>query len=357
MQDLRNAAKCIAALQSRVKACQIRAMLERLLAMLCCAALSLGGAPAWANDFYQGKPLTVIVGYAPGGGVDATARVIVRHLARFIPGQPSVVIQNMEGAAGIVSVNHLNRRVAPDGLTIAIPGRSWFIEAIIKRPGITFDPTRFTYIGSPGTTTAAAYVRKSTGIKSYEQLKAAKKAVTFGALGATTPTAMFPALLAAGGAPVRVVLGYVSTARVNLALEQGEIDATFTVGNALAARRELLEQVTPIVQSGTVWPGLPHIRDVIRPDHRQVLELVMAPDHIGVPLVGPPGVPSELTAILRRAFMAMTQDKDYQADAVKVDLPVGNAIDGARIEEMMRGLVALATPDVIEEYRRLAGGK
>src|SRR5215510_226647 len=119
---------------------------------------------AHAADFYQGKTLTVIVGYAPGGGVDASARAMTRHLGRFIPGQPHIVVQNMEGAAGIVSVNHLDRRVAPDGLTLAIPGRSWYIEAIVKRPGMTFDPVKFTYIGSPGTVSAAAFVRTSTGV-------------------------------------------------------------------------------------------------------------------------------------------------------------------------------------------------
>src|SRR4051795_12044038 len=100
-------------------------------------------SPAVAADFYQGKTLTVIVGYAPGGGVDASARAITRHLGRFIPGQPNIVVQNMEGAAGIVSVNHLDKRVAADGLTLAVPGRSWYIEAIIKR--LSFDPTKFTY--------------------------------------------------------------------------------------------------------------------------------------------------------------------------------------------------------------------
>src|SRR5438105_4163082 len=112
-----------------------------------------------AADFYQGKTLTVIVGYAPGGGVDATARAITRHLGRFIPGTPNIVVQNMEGAAGLVATNYLNQRVAADGLTLAIPGRSWYIESIIKRPGITFDATRLTYIGSPGMVTSAAFVR------------------------------------------------------------------------------------------------------------------------------------------------------------------------------------------------------
>src|SRR5438132_9212348 len=92
-------------------------------------------APGQAADFYQGKTLTVIVGYAPGGGVDATARAITRHLGRFIPGQPNIVVQNMEGAAGLIAANYLHQRAAPDGLTLAIPGRSWYIESIIKRPG------------------------------------------------------------------------------------------------------------------------------------------------------------------------------------------------------------------------------
>src|SRR5205085_10201211 len=160
--------------------------------------------PVHAADFYQGRTLTVIVGYAPGGGVDANARAITRHLGRFIPGHPNIVVQNMEGAAGMVSLNHLDRRVAPDGLTLAVPGRSWYIEAIVKRPGISFDPTRFNYIGSPGTVSAVGFVRTTTGIKTFDDLKASSRTITFGALGSTTPTAMSPALLAANGLPVKV---------------------------------------------------------------------------------------------------------------------------------------------------------
>src|SRR5919198_995173 len=130
-----------------------------LLSVLTCLGVA---SPACAADFYQGKTLTVIVGYAPGGGVDASARAITRHLSRFIPGRPNIVVQNMEGAAGIVSVNRLDRRAVPDGLTLAVPGRSWYIEAIVKRPGISFDPTRLTYIGSPGAVSAAAFVHAHT---------------------------------------------------------------------------------------------------------------------------------------------------------------------------------------------------
>src|SRR3954463_10821686 len=100
-------------------------------------ALGLPGL-ARAADFYQGKTLTMIVGFAPGGGVDTTARLLARHLARFIPGQHGVVVQNMEGAAGVIPANYLARRVAPDGLTLAVPGRSWFVEGVVKSSGVTF---------------------------------------------------------------------------------------------------------------------------------------------------------------------------------------------------------------------------
>jgi tripartite-type tricarboxylate transporter receptor subunit TctC len=312
-------------------------------------------AEVLAADYYQGKTLTVIVGYAPGGGVDATARAITRHLARFIPGVPNIVVQNMEGAAGLVATNYLNQRVAPDGLTLAIPGRSWYIESIIKRPGVSFDATKLTYVGSPGAVTSAAFVRTSLGIRTYDELMAARRPVTFGALGAGTPTAMVPALLAANGAPVKVILGYVSTARVLFALEQGEIDGSFTVGNALAGRADLYAKVVPVVQTGSERAGVARLRDVIRAEQRPLHDLIVAPDSIGVPLIGPAGMAADATEILRTAFSAMAQDADYQTDARKVDLPVGHAIDGAQLAAMIRALAAGTTPAVITEFTRLAG--
>jgi tripartite-type tricarboxylate transporter receptor subunit TctC len=335
-----------------------RAFIGNLLTAVLVALFSMNvGTAARAADYYQGKTLTVIVGYAPGGGVDATARVITRHLGHFIPGRPNVVVQNMEGAAGIVSVNHLERRVAPDGLTLAVPGRSWYIEAIVRRPGITFDPVKLTYIGSPGAVSAAAFIRTSTGIRTLDELKASPKTFTFGALGSTTPTAMAPALLAANGAPIKVVLGYVSTARVLLALEQGEIDGSFTVGNALASRADLFSKVVPIVQTGSSRPGVPHLRDVVRESQRSIVDLVMAPDSFGVPLIGPAGMPADVTEILRSAFLTMAQDKSYQAEAEAVELPIGSPISGSQLAEMMRSLAASTTPEVAAEFGRLAGSK
>jgi hypothetical protein len=324
---------------------------------LSCAALSLKRARA--ADFYRGKTLTMIVGFAPGGGVDTQARTIARHLVRFIPGQPGVIVQNMEGAAGALATNYLNQRVAPDGLTLSTPGRSWFVEGVVRGPSIGFDPTKFTYIGSAGGSNSVAYVRTATGIKSLDDLKASRQTVTFGSLASTTPTAMVPLMLAGLGMPVRVVLGYVSTARVLVALEQGEIDAVFTVSDSFARRQDLIANriVVPILQSKPGLPDLPLLRDILPPREGPLLTLVMGTDSFGLPLVGPPGIPPGLTEILRKAFVDMVADKDYQTDAVKADLPVGAPLEGAGLAAMINDLAASATPDIIAAYRRLAGSK
>jgi tripartite-type tricarboxylate transporter receptor subunit TctC len=323
-------------------------------------ALSLAAlsSEARAADFYRGKTLTMVVGFAPGGGVDTQARTIARHLVQFIPGQPNVIVQNMEGAAGAVAANFLNR-AAPDGLTISTPGRSWFVEGVVRGASIGFDPTRFSYIGSAGGSNSVAYVRASTGIRALDDLKTSRQTVTFGSLASTTPTAMVPLMLAGLGMPVRVVLGYVSTARVLVALEQGEIDAVFTVADSFARRQDLIAKaiIVPILQSKPGLPDLPLLRDVLPPRDRPLLTLVMGTDSFGLPLVGPPGLAPELTEILRKAFIDMVADKDYQADAEKADLPVGAPLDGAQLAAMINDLAASATPETIAAYRRLGASK
>jgi hypothetical protein len=170
---------------------------------------------------------------------------------------------------------------------------------------------------------------------------------------------MVPLLLAGLGMPVRVVLGYVSTARVLLALEQGEIDAVFTVADSFARRQDLIAKaiIVPILQSKPGLPDLPLLRDVLPPRDRPLLTLVMGTDSFGLPLAAPPGIAPELSEILRKAFIDMVADRDYQADAEKADLPVGAPLDGAQLAAMINDLAASATPETIAAYRRLGASK
>src|SRR3954463_10697365 len=321
-------------------------------------ALGLPGL-ARAADYYQGKTLTMIVGFAPGGGVDTTARLVARHLVRFIPGQPSLIVQNMEGAAGVIAANHLDRRVAPDGLTLAVPGRSWFVEGIVKSPGVTFDPTKFTWIGSPGAVNSMMFVRASTGIKTFDELKSSPRTLTFGSLGSTTPTGMVPTMLAARGVPIKVIYGYVSTARVLLALEQGEVDGVFTVEESFSRRQGLIKNkvVLPIMQNKPTLPGIPLVREELPKSEEALLTLVLALENFGLPVVGPAGIAPERVDILRRAFVDMSRDAEYQAEAAKVEQPTGAPLDGMQLTGMISDLAAAATPDIVAAYKRLGAAK
>jgi Tripartite tricarboxylate transporter family receptor len=331
----------------------------QLLAAVVGLAVFAAASATHAADFYQGKTLTMVVGFAPGGGVDTTARVVGRHLVRFIPGEPVLVVQNMEGAAGLVAMNYVDKRVAGDGLTIAMPGRSWYVEGALKGPGVSFDVDKLTYIGSPGDVNSALYVRAATGVPDLAALKSSAKPLTFGTLGSTTPTAMVPALLAADGYPIKLISGYVSTARVLLALEQGEIDGFWTVEDSFARRHDLLDKaiVRPILQTRPHLPGIPLLSGIVPESQRPLLMLLEAPENFGLPLVGPPGIPDERAAILRKAFLAMAADPDYQADAVKAEQPVGSPITGVQLATMIQELARAATPDIVAAYRRLGAAK
>jgi ABC transporter, phosphonate, periplasmic substrate-binding protein len=334
-----------------------RIVLAGMAAVATAASTRLRAADA--RTFYRGRTLTVLVGFAPGGGVDTTARVVARHFVRFVPGTPNVIVQNMEGAAGAIAANHLYTRVAPDGLTLAIPGRSWFIEGVVKSPGIRFDPAKLSYVGSPGAVNSVFFVRTSTGVTSFADLKASKRPLTFGALASNTATAMVPALLANNGVPIKVVAGYGSSARILIALEQGEVDGFYTVEDTFARRKDLIDNkiVIPILQYRPDRPGLPVVRDVLPESTGKLLHLVMALESLGLPLVGPPGMPEDRLEALRNAFTAMAMDAEYRADALRVDMPVGAALDGQELAAMMVELAKTATPDVVVEYRRLIGGR
>lgn len=331
-----------------------------LVALALLTAYALAAAPrALAEDFYHGKTLTIIVGFATGGGVDTGARTIARHLVRFLPGQPAVVIRNMEGAAGVIAANHLASRAESDGLTLAVPGRGWFLEAIMKTPNVIFEPNKLSYIGSGGPTNTAMWVRPDTGIATFDDLKAGRGKLVFGSLGPGTNTGLVPAMLAGHGLPVRVVFGYGSTARILLAIEQNEVNAIFTPDDTFALRQHLIENkvVIPLVQTRPILTGIPLLRDVLPPSDRPMLELVVAAESFGLMLVGPSGIPPDRLEILRRAFLAMAADKEYQADAAKIALSTGTVLDGTTLAAMMQDLTNVATPEVIAAFKRLRGDK
>jgi putative tricarboxylic transport membrane protein len=239
-----------------------------------------------------------------------------------------------------------------------VPGRSWFIEGVTDGIGVRFDPTKLSYVGSPGAVNSVVYIRTATGIRTFQDLMASKRMFSFGALAANTATAMVPAMLVRQGAPIKVIFGYGSSARVIVALEQGEADGMFTVESTFGQRKDLLDRnvISVILQNKPEHPGIPLLRDVIPEGEHPVLNLVMALESFGLPVMGPPGIPSDRLEILRTAFMTMCGDPEYRAEAQRVDLPTGAPHSGAEVTAMMKELKASATPQVVAGYKRLGAG-
>jgi tripartite-type tricarboxylate transporter receptor subunit TctC len=333
--------------------------LNRLVHFLVALVLLSGAASAQTENFYKGKTLTIISGFAAGGGVDTSARVIQRHLWRFIPGSPDIIVQSIEGAGGVIAANFLDKRVAPDGLTLGMPGRSWYVEGIVKTPGVNFDPTRFAFIGSSGVVASFLFVRADTGIKNFDDLRKSPKPIPLAAITAGTPTAMVPRLLAQIGIPVEAVLGYGSTARTLVAVESGEAAGLFITEDSVARRPDLIKNhvIIPVLQTRPVQPDIPLLRDVVPPSRQGLLELALALDTFGLMLVGPPGVPADRVAILRKAFSEMCADREYLGDMARVDLVAGEPLSGETLEAEMRSLASKATPETIAQYRELGGRK
>src|SRR5438309_927869 len=165
------------------------------LSLIVVCLRSSGAAGADEPDFYAGKTLTIIAGLPPGGGVDGEMRTLTRYFAKYIPGRPLIVAKNMPGAGGVILGNFLNKAAA-DGLTLAMPGRSGFLLSnVVPQKVVSYDITKFSYIGSAGSAPGVLWVSRRTGINSVAELKAAKKEIVIGALSLRSENAIAPRVL------------------------------------------------------------------------------------------------------------------------------------------------------------------
>lgn len=336
--------------------------LSRAAGLSVVALLAVAGSAA-GQDFYAGKTLTVIAGFPPGGGVDGEMRVLTKHLAKYIPGKPSIISRNMPGAGGIVLANHLYNSAAADGLTLGMPGRSGFLLSnVMPQAGISYDLTRFSYVGGAGSAANALWLHRRTGITSLAELKRAKKDIVIGALNARSENAIAPRVLASyEGWPLKVVTGYPGFNEVLIALDRGEVDGLFShEGSVANSRPDLIASgaVKAIVQSYDAFSGVPVLANVIAdPNARALLALVTTPSQIGLPLLGPPGIPPERLEILRASYTRLMGDKDYRAEADKRGLPVGRALSGDELHKLIVQSLSHVPDRVAKEYMAFAGIK
>jgi tripartite-type tricarboxylate transporter receptor subunit TctC len=336
-------------------------MLSHIVAL--CLAIAAPQAAQAADDVFAGKTINIVAGFPPGGGVDGEMRVLARFLAKYIPGQPGIVPRNMQGAGGIILANHLYNMAAADGLTLGMPGRSGFLLSnVVPQKGINYDLARFSYIGGAGSAANALWVHRRTGITSVADLKRLRTPIVVGALNARSENAIAPRVLESyEGWPLKIVTGYPGFSEVLIALERGEVDALFTHEGSIAnSRPDLISSgvVKPIVQSFDAMAGVPILADVVLDSNaRALLGLVTTPSHIGLPLLAPPGIPSERLEILRQSYLHLMDDAEYRAEADRRGLPVGRAVSGAELQQLIAQKLSAVPERLVKEYMAFAGIK
>jgi tripartite-type tricarboxylate transporter receptor subunit TctC len=321
------------------------APLGALVALAC-----ISGGPVDAEPWFKGKTVRVIVGSSAGGGLDTYARAVARHLGKHIPGNPTVIAENMPGAGGLVAANQLYRVARPDGLTIAHFLGSLLLGQALGQPGIEFDARKFEFVGAAVKEDVACAVTKASGITTLEQWASSRTPVKLGATGAGAPPYNTPKVLkAALGLPIQLVSGYKGTAEIRLAAESGEIaggcwawdSMKVTWRRALDAGEALVVlQVTP--RGLPELPGVPLAIDLARTDEARRLIQVAVHDSSAYarPFVLPPGTPAERVQTLRRAFQSTLEDKALVDEAEKANLRL-DPVSGDDVQKAVRDLFTL----------------
>ena len=320
--------------------------------------VAMFAAPVYAAEssasFYAGKTLRILVGFGPGGGYDLYARALGRYLGQHVPGNPTVVVQNMVGAGSLKVVNYLFNAAPRDGTVIATFARGIVFEPLIGHPdGAQFDAPRFNWIGSISNEVSVCAIMSTRGIASWEDMKA--KPTLIGASGAGADSDVFAAVLRKlFGLPMRIVAGYPDGANLNLAMERGEIDGRcgWSWNSIVSGKRDWLanKQIKVTVQMALAkhedLPDVPLIVDLVSdPRRAAALKLIVSRQSIARPFATPPGVPAERLATLREAFDATMKDADFLAEARTIDLDV-RPVKGTAVEALIKEIYA-SPPDAV----------
>jgi tripartite-type tricarboxylate transporter receptor subunit TctC len=325
--------------------------------MLCLVLLApRAGWPAAADDFFRGKVIRFIVGFSPGGGFDTYARTVARYMGKHVPGNPTVMVENMTGAGSLIAANHIYKVAKPDGLTIGAFNGNQILAQLVGGPGIAFDARKMEWIGAPGYNHDLCLLSQNTGIANAEQWLAAKTELKLAGSAPGSPTDdVAKVLKEAIGLPIRLVTGYKGTADMRVAVESGEMDGLcgLSWASARATWRRAIEanQVAIMLQSAPKpHPDLPKVPLSISfaktAEARQLVEAgVHRPSSMTYAYSLPPGTPKDRVQALRRALLQTLKDGDFLRDAGKANLEIAPAA-GEEIEKSIRELFQTPAPVV-----------
>jgi tripartite-type tricarboxylate transporter receptor subunit TctC len=323
------------------------------MALTCHPAAAQPAAPS----FFAGKQINFICGAAVGGGYDALARLLARHLGRLIPGNPTVIVQNMPAAGSLAAANLIANTAPKDGLTIALIQRGMLLARLINPGAVRFDLAKLNWIGSLSSEVGLAFAWHTSKHKTAQDLFE-KELIVGGHTGVDpelTPR-LYNAVL---GTKFKIVTGYNGTADIGLAIERGEVEGIgdWSWSSLKKQKPDWIrdKKITPLLQSALQndpeLPDVPNALAFAKTDQdRRVIELYLTQKKVARPLIAPPGVPPERIALLRNAVTALAVDPAFLADVQSSGLEA-DPISGAAVDQVV-ALIASTPPEVADRYAK-----
>ena len=301
-------------------------------------------APAQSPaEFYKGKNVDLYIGYSVGGGYDVYARMVARHMGKHIPGNPTIVPKNMEGAGSLRLVNWLYNIGPKDGSAFAIIGRGTAFNPILGIPGAQFEGPKFTWIGSANDEVSVCATWHTSGVTKFDELMA--KEIAVGGTGASDDTVQFPRVLnGVLGTKMKIVSGYPGGNDAVLAMERGEVHGRcgWSWSSVMATHKNWLDEkkinilLQLALEKHPDLPNVPLVTDLAKTDEqKQILRLIFARQVMGRPFVAPPGIPQDRAEALRKAFMDTMKDKEFLAEAEKAGLEI-TPVPGEQIQKLVQ---------------------
>jgi tripartite-type tricarboxylate transporter receptor subunit TctC len=291
----------------------------------------------------------VLIGVGVGGEYDLQARLVARHIGKHIPGNPTVVPQNMTGAGGLKMANYLYNVAPRDGTYIGMIANSFPALQVVGLPGPQFDAAKFNWLGTMAATVETMAVWHTTGVKTVDDVR--KRETIAGASGKGAITYSLPAVMnEVLGTKFKIVTGYAGGNQINLAMERGEVEARNNTWSSWKATKKAWlddKKITILVQAGPKAADLdaPSVEDLAKTtEERQLIELIVSGTQLGRPLATTPDVPADRVAALRAAFAATMKDPEFLAEAAKLNFEVA-PVQGAAMQKVVEKI--LSTPKAV----------
>jgi tripartite-type tricarboxylate transporter receptor subunit TctC len=329
--------------------------------------LSTSQLRAQTTPFYQGKQINVVVGFTTGGFYDRWARLLARYMPKYIPGNPTFIVQNMPGAGSVIATNYVYGVAKPDGLTIGFPSSAIYLDQIVGRPEARFDIRKFAWIGSPVTEPMILYMRADSPYKSIAEIRNAKEPPKCGSTGTVSSDYILARMLEDTMPPLKIntVLGYPGGSEIDIAVERNEVICRGMTASPFFGREPFLSWqkknfVRVLLFTGAKRderiPDVPTIVEIfdkekVPENSRRVARVILASESFGRPIIAGPGTPADRVAILRRGFDQALKDPELLAETKKQRMDV-DPTSGADLEKLANEILQ-QPPEVMARVKKL----